>query len=186
VRHRLEAGDAEALPPRGTGDDRCTRVQALEFLVRDEAACSPDASTERPVAGHDEVEAAGGFDELEHALLRRQATRVKDLRRIRLLADLGGDVDAAWNHPHVARAQLARLVRERRRRGDDDPRAAEHGAREARNTPSELEVGPPDLDDVRPAGALGNPAGREPVRVQEIGLDGARRAHEARDQRRHK
>ena len=142
MRHRLEARDAEALAAGRTRDDRRTRVQTLQLVVREKAARPRHAAAERAVTRNDEVEIARRLDELEHALLLREAPRIEHLRRLGLLADLGGKVDAARDHADVLRTERTA----RRRQARTTPRSpaghpaerrvrARHAARSSTSVP---------------------------------------------------
>ena len=136
-----------------------------------------------PVAGDYELHPLARLDQLEHALLRREASRVEHLRWARFRANVFGKLDAARNHAHLGSTELTGAVRERIRRRDYEPGAAQNAAREPRHTPRELDVRAPDLDDVRRAGPSGDPSGGNPVGMQQVGVHAARGAHEAREQR---
>ena len=138
---------------------------------------------QRTVTGDDEVHPARRLDELQHALLGREAAGVEHLGRLRFLAHRRRQVDAARNHPHLPGPELPSRVREGVRGHDHEPGAPQHTAREPRRTPRELDIRAPDLNDVRRAGPCRHPARRDPVGVQEISIHPAGGAHEAREQR---
>ena len=182
--HRLETGDAEAFTSRRAGDDRGARIQLLQLVMRDKALRAGDLPPQRSVPGDDEVQVGSRLNELEHALLRRQTSCIQDLRRLGFRADLGREVDAARDDPHLARAERPSPVGEVAGRRDHELRAAKHTTRQCGGTRGHGDVRPPHLDDVRLAAAGRDPTGRKPVGVQEVRFDGTGGAHEARKQRR--
>ncbi len=170
MRHRLERGDAEALPMRRAGDDRRPRVETGQLLRRDEPARHRHPLAERPVTGDDEVEVARRLDELEDPLLPGEPTGVEHLGRPRLGADLGRKVDAARDDLDLPGAEPGGLAGERRGRAHDRLRPAEHRPCQSWRTPGESDVRPPELDDERLPRRHRRHAGRKPVRVDEVGV----------------
>ena len=112
----------------------------------------------------------------------RQAPDEEHVRRVVRLADRLRDLDAARDHAHLARAELARRVGEGLRGDDHEPRAAQDRPDEPRRAPGELDVGAPELDDERLPGRERREPRREPVRVDEVGVPrgSPRRPREAR------
>src|SRR5581483_5656268 len=114
ARRRRPAGDhAVALPPRGADDDGRTLDVAPHLKRRHEAERAGNAVPQGAVADDDERQAARRLDELEHALLLREATDVEDVRRLVGLGHHLRDVDAGRHDRDVAGAELARGRRQR-------------------------------------------------------------------------
>ena len=71
----------------------------------------------------------------------------------------------------TSRAPSSRAALARNSRGRDrEPRPAQDRPEEPRRAPRDLDIRPPELDDVRLAGRERGEAGREPVRVDEVGI----------------
>jgi len=71
----------------------------------------------------DQVELYGRRHQLENSLLGREPARVEHLGRRGLLADGRRHLDAAPDHAHLARAELAGSVGERVRGAERQARA---------------------------------------------------------------
>ena len=184
VCHRLRTDDAEALPPRGAGDHRCPTVEPNELIVRHEAERPRDLVPQGAVARHDEWETVRSGDELPHALLGRQSARVEDLGRLGFLLHRSRQVDSARDRPHVSGAEVLCLVCERGRRRNHEPCTAKHSTREPRSPPSQLDVGPPHLDDEWLPRRHRHQPGGKPVGVHEVG-SGSSPAGRAREATQH-
>ena len=104
------------------------------------------------------------------ALLLRQAADEEHVRRLVRLADGLRDLDAARDDAHLAGAQLPRRVGQRLRGDDREPRAAQQRPEEPWRLPRQLDVRAPELDDERLPGLERRQRGRQPVRVDEIGV----------------
>src|SRR5439155_6848200 len=125
VSHRFEAGDAEALATRGAGNDRSPREEALELVVLHEPTRHRHAVSQWTIARNYEPQPFLRLDQLEPALLRRESTRIQDLRRLGLIAYLRREIDAARNHAHVICTKSAGPVCQVAGRSDHEPRAAQ-------------------------------------------------------------
>ena len=180
VRHRLGAGEAEALSPRGTDDDRGPRVEAVA-LGRGDRPGARHPLAQRPVAHDHEVQPLPCLEQLLDALLRRQPPDEENLRRVGLPAWLVRQHDAVRDHVDPLRAEALRLHRERSRDADHRRRAPEDRAGEGRRAVRERDVGSVERDDERPSRGGGRRSRRKPVGVNEIG--GGRRPARARGHR---
>ena len=165
VRHRLETGDAEALTARRACDHRSARVELLELVVRHEPTREGDAFAKRAVTRDDQVQPCRRVEQLEHALLRRETTRIEHLGRLGLGANALWQLHAARNHAHFTRAENACAFGEVVRRGDHQPCPAQNTACKPGRPSRKLHIRPPHLHDIGRAAPLGDPAGRKPVGV---------------------
>ena len=184
--HGLGANDSEPLTVRRARHDGGPRVPLLELVVREEPERTRDLVAQRPVPDDHERQPVGRGDEVAHSLLRREPARVEDLRRLRLLAHLGRELDAAGNDPDVLGTETPRVVRQGPRRRGHEPRPPEHPHRQCGCAPRKLDVRPMDLDDERPSRRHRHDRSGEPVRVHEIRVRGgpARGPREASEHQR--
>ena len=171
MRHRLRAGDAEALAARRHCDDGGTVVQGPELVVRDEAERPRNPFAQRSVARDRQLHpVVRGRKQIENSLLGREPARVEHLGRRGLFADGRRHVDAAPDHADLARAELAGSVGERVRGAERQARAAQDPAGEPRRPPPQLDVRAPELDDEGAPKPHCDPTERQPVRVDEVGV----------------
>src|SRR6478735_10459830 len=117
-------------------------------------------------------------EQFEHAFLGRKPAGIEHLGRLGLVADAIGQFDAARDDTHVTCTKDACAFGKVVRGGDHQPCSTKHATRKPGRATSKLHVGTPHLNDVGLAAPCSNPAGGEPVRVQEIGIHPARCADE--------
>jgi len=168
VGHRLGAHDAEALAVRRAGHDGSAPVQRDELIVGKHSERAWHAVPERAVPGDDQRQPSRRLQQLEDALLGREPAGEEDLGRIRRRRNLAGDLDAARDHLDVLGSELPRLTGERGRGADRQARATEDRAGERRRPAGELDVGAPELDDVRLSRRTCDRARRQPVRMDQV------------------
>ena len=155
IGHRLPRRHAVTLASGGHDDDRRALVIRAELRRRDEADGLGNRARSGPSPTTTSGEPAGGVCELLHSLLLGEPTDVQHVRRLLGLAHVSRDADAARDHAHVSRAQTASVVRERRRRTDDDVRRGGRADARADGPAGERDVGPPQLEHQRLPGREG-------------------------------
>ena len=157
-------------PPVGRARRRRPRARstARARCVRHEPDRLPDANG--PCADDHPWQSFGRRQELVNSLLGREAADEEHMRRLFRLADRLRNLDAARDHPHVRRAELAGRSREKLRRRDRQLRPAQDRPEEPRRTPRELDVTAPELDHVWLAARERSEPGRQPMRMDEVGI----------------
>ena len=157
---------------RRARNDGCAFEAALQLFVREKPERAGNLPAQRAVPDDHERHPIRRGNQLADAFLGRQPPRVEDLRRIRGVGNLHRQFDPARDRPHVRRPQPARLVCERSRRRDHEPRPLQNAPRERWSTTRELDVRPPHLHDERLAGRHRDEARRKPVGMDEIRAHG--------------
>jgi hypothetical protein len=92
------------------------------------------------------------------------------VRRLVRRSDRLRDLDTGRDDPHVARAQLACRACQVFGRDNREPCPAEQRPEDPRRLPGQLDVRAPELDDVWLPGLERRQRGRQPVRVDEVGV----------------
>ena len=186
VRHRLQAGDAEALAARRARDDRRTRVQPRRAPsggtnpsacgTRSRSGPSPATTSVHPLAPPRRARARPSP---ATAGPRRAPRADRPPPRPPPGASTPLGITA------ISRAPSARrLLGERRATAQTTtPRSPQHPAREPRRAARELDVRAPELHDERLPGRERHDPRRQPVRVDEIGVRAPPAAPPARSSR---
>jgi len=172
VGHGLAGDDPVALPPGGTANHRRPLVVGAERPRRNEADRIGHEPPQRPVADDDPRQPLGRGGELLDPLLRGEPAHVEDVCGLGRLSDALGDGDAASDHPHLACTEAACVLGQSPRGAENETGPAQHGAGEPGGPARELDIRPPELDDVRPARERSHEARGKPVGVDEVGGSG--------------